>query len=198
MAPRFPGDSPFDQNVTSRLKGESPNGPNGTNLLRRRLWMAVAGAGTFLIGVVILPNLEKTPISQRWRLMLVSRGQETMLGAMAAESLIQQNASLLLPPNDPNVLLVHKVTRRIVSAALVAFPELFPPGASLHDVLQSFPIRVIKSSMVNASVLPGARNIHPSSHSTDGSIFVFSGILPIAREEAGLATVLSHEVISTP
>ena len=94
VAPRFPGDSPFDQNVTSRLKGESPNGPNGTNLLRRRLWMAVAGAGTFLIGVVILPNLEKTPISQRWRLMLVSRGQETMLGAMAAESLIQQNASL--------------------------------------------------------------------------------------------------------
>jgi predicted Zn-dependent protease len=41
---------------------------------------------------------------------------------------------------------------------------------------------VIDSPIPNAFVLPG------------GEIFVFSGILPLAKNESGLAAVLSHEV----
>ncbi|KGG52202.1 hypothetical protein DI09_1p520 [Mitosporidium daphniae] len=155
IAPRFPGDSPFKRGTAFGPQGNIPGGVNSTKLLRKRLWLAVAGASALLIGGVILPNLEKAPITQRWRLMLVNTQQEATLGSMTAESLCRQNASLLLPPNDPSVVLVHRVTRRILLAALTVFPELFPPNASFEAVLKSFPIRVIKSSMVNASVLPG-------------------------------------------
>jgi Zn-dependent protease with chaperone function len=41
---------------------------------------------------------------------------------------------------------------------------------------------VIESSEMNAFVLPG------------GKVFVFTGILPIVKNEDGLAAVLGHEV----
>jgi metalloendopeptidase OMA1, mitochondrial len=45
-----------------------------------------------------------------------------------------------------------------------------------------YSVYVVQSSLMNAVVLPG------------GQIFVFTGILPVAKNEDGLATVLGHEV----
>lgn len=160
MAPKFPGDSPFRYSGNEGQGKSSNFYGNGPKTFRKRLWYAVAGASVFLIGGIILPNLEKTPITERWRIMLVNLKQETMLGSLAANSLIQQNSTLFLPYNDPSVILIHKVVRRILSAALITFPELFPPGATLGDILKSFPIKVIRSPMVNASVLPGILFCH--------------------------------------
>lgn len=43
-------------------------------------------------------------------------------------------------------------------------------------------VNVIQLAEVNAFVLPG------------GKIFVFTGLIPIARGDEGLATILSHEI----
>jgi predicted Zn-dependent protease len=43
-------------------------------------------------------------------------------------------------------------------------------------------VHVIESPEMNAFVIPG------------GKIFVFTGILPLCRDEDGLAAVLAHEI----
>lgn len=66
---------------------------------------------------------------------------------------------------------VEKVARRVVASS------------SLAD--KKWDVRVFESKDVNAFALPGSQG---------GYIGVFTGLLPVAGDEAGLATVIGHEV----
>lgn len=60
-------------------------------------------------------------------------------------------------------------------------------------------INVINSPEVNAFVLPGNFSLINQIPliffvSKGGKIFVFTGLLPVAKNEDGLATVLGHEM----
>ena len=106
------------------------------------------------------------PYTGRSQLMLVSEGQEVGLGQDAYREILRQNVL----SNDPESLrIVRKVGDRIARAADKA------------DYRWEF--RVINDpEMVNAFCLPG------------GKVAVYTGIFPVARDEAGLAVVIGHEV----
>src|SRR5690242_9767858 len=107
------------------------------------------------------------PVTGRSQLNLVSPGQEMQLGLSAFDQLKQTT-----PVNhDPAVnAMVQKVGKRI---AAVAGQDM--PNAQWEFVL-------FDSPEANAFCLPG------------GKVGVYKGILPITRDEAGLATVIGHEV----
>jgi predicted Zn-dependent protease len=98
--------------------------------------------------------------------MLVSENQEVVSGQQAYRQILRDSVST----NDAEALrIVRTVGERIAQAA------------NKPDYRWEF--RVINDpEMVNAFCVPG------------GKVAVYTGIFPIARDEAGLAVVLGHEV----
>lgn len=106
------------------------------------------------------------PYTGRSQFMLVSEGQELGLGEEAYRHTLRD--SVLLRDYEAERI-VRKVGERIARAA------------NKPDYKWEF--RVIDDpEMVNAFAVPG------------GKVAVYSGIFPVARDEAGLAVVLGHEV----
>jgi metalloendopeptidase OMA1, mitochondrial len=107
------------------------------------------------------------PVTGRKEFNLVSAGQETQLGLTSFDQLKKDT-----PINhDPAVnAMVQRVGKRI---AAVASKDL--PDAQWEFV-------VFESKEANAFCLPG------------GKVGVYTGILPITKDDAGLATVLGHEI----
>src|SRR4051812_29698496 len=105
------------------------------------------------------------PETGRKQLNLVSSSQEAQLGLQSFQELKQQTPISKDPAANA---LVQKVGKRIAAVANL-------PNAQWEFV-------VFDSQEANAFCLPG------------GKVGVYTGILPITRDEAGLATVIGHEV----
>src|SRR6476661_5196891 len=121
--------------------------------------------GIGLLG--ILAACSTAPITGRRQLSLVSGDQEAQLGLSAFDQMKKETPISRDPAANA---LLQKVGKRIAAAA----------GNDLKDAQWEFV--VFESKEANAFCLPG------------GKIGVYTGILPITKDEAGLATVLGHEV----
>jgi predicted Zn-dependent protease len=107
------------------------------------------------------------PVTGRSQLNLMSPSQEMQLGLTSFNDVKKQTPISKDPAANA---LVQKVGKRI---AAVAGPDM--PNAQWEFV-------VFESKEANAFCLPG------------GKVGVYTGILPITKDEAGLATVLGHEI----
>ncbi len=120
-----------------------------------------------VLPVLLLTGCSTVPVTGRHELNFVSSDQEMALGLSSFDQLKKDT-----PINhDPSInTLVQSVGKRI---AAVASKDL--PGAQWEFV-------VFDSKEANAFCLPG------------GKVGVYAGILPITKTDAGLATVLGHEI----
>jgi metalloendopeptidase OMA1, mitochondrial len=108
---------------------------------------------------------ETVPITGRSQVMLISEGTEVQMGLDSYQQILSK-AKL---STDARVTeQVTRVGRRIAEAT------------ERTDYQWEF--KVIEDTQVNAFCLPG------------GKVAVYTGMLPIARDDAGLAAVLGHEV----
>lgn len=138
---------------------------------RRPLMRAAAVAA--LAGGYYWYHLEPAPITGRRRFMGLSSSQEGQLAKASFHQIISQYQHAILPSSHPAARHVERVAQRILDALP---PDLIPPDTRWR-------VFVIESpETANAFVLPG------------GEIFVFTGLLPVAQSEAGLATILGHEI----
>ncbi|KAL3424239.1 peptidase family M48 [Phlyctema vagabunda] len=133
------------------------------------------GAGIIILvvgsGLVFyVSNLETVPISGRRRFNCYSEesveAEGLALFRKILQSAIDQNA--LLPASDRRSRAVARVMERLITAS----------GLDHVD----WEVHVIHSPEKNAFVIPG------------GKVFVYSGILPVCRNDDGLAAVLGHEI----
>ncbi|KAI4093453.1 MAG: hypothetical protein LQ344_002866 [Seirophora lacunosa] len=130
-----------------------------------RIGVAIGGSG---VVVWVASNIEKVPVSGRWRFNCVSEGYEAKLGRMLYELEMEDLQGQLLSPSDLRHKMVGKTLARLV------------PNSGLHG---DWEYHVVDDpDTINAFVLPG------------GKVFVYSGILPICENEAGLAALLGHEI----
>src|SRR5258705_1577328 len=119
------------------------------------------------LAVFLLYGCSTAPVTGRRQLKLVSAGEETQLGLTSFEQL-KTNTPI---NHDPAInAMVQRVGKRI---AQVADKDM--PNAQWEFV-------VFESKEANAFCLPG------------GKVGVYTGLLPITENEAGLATVIGHEV----
>jgi predicted Zn-dependent protease len=131
---------------------------------------SITVAGLFsaiLVALIFLSACSTVPVTGRKELNLVSEGQETQLG-LSSFNQLKTNTPISKDP-DANAM-VQRVGQRI---AQVASKDL--PNAQWEFV-------VFDSKEANAFCLPG------------GKVGVYTGILPITKDDAGLATVLGHEI----
>jgi metalloendopeptidase OMA1, mitochondrial len=128
----------------------------------------VVGAGG---GVFYVSNLEEVPVSHRRRFNMISPAMEKELfaGQDVYESALRENRGKILPPDHPLTQTVAHVADRLLQAGGLADGD--------------WRVHVINEPQTrNAFVMPG------------GQIFVYTGILPICKDETGLAAVLGHEI----
>lgn len=115
--------------------------------------------------VFLLTACTTTPVSDRQALILIPKYQEIRLGQEAYRKTLQnQRDSDNVQWNE----MLLRVGKRI--AEVSDMPNL------------DWEFRLIDSKNKNAFALPG------------GKVAVYTGMLPICKNEAGLATVLSHEI----
>lgn len=118
-----------------------------------------------LLSLLLLSGCLTVPETGRRQVMLISSSQEMQLGLSAFQQMKKETPV----SRDPAVnAMVQRVGRRIAAVA-----EL--PGAQWEFV-------VFDSKQANAFCLPG------------GKVGIYTGILPITKDEAGLATVIGHEI----
>ena len=119
------------------------------------------------IATMLFVSCTTVPVTGRHELNLVSSDQEMQLGLSSFEQ-VKKDTPI---SHDPALnALVQRVGERVARVA----------GKDLPDAKWEFV--VFDSAEANAFCLPG------------GKVGVYSGILPITQTDAGLATVLGHEI----
>jgi len=114
---------------------------------------------------VAFASCTTVPETGRRQLNLLSPGEEMQLGLTSFEKMKKETPISKDPAANA---LVQKVGRRIAAVAPL-------PNAQWEFV-------VFESKEANAFCLPG------------GKVGVYTGLLPITKDEAGLATVVGHEI----
>jgi metalloendopeptidase OMA1, mitochondrial len=119
------------------------------------------------VGTIFLAGCTTVPVTGRHELNFVSADQEMALGLSSFDEMKKDT-----PINhDPAVnAMVASVGQRVAEVA----------GKDLPNAQWEFV--VFESKEANAFCLPG------------GKVGVYTGLLPITRTDAGLATVLGHEI----
>lgn len=125
---------------------------------------------------LLLSTCGSVPITGRKQLSLVSE-QEVLTLSLQQYGEFKKEAQI--SSDKTNTALVTKVGRNIANAV-----ETWLRSNGYESELQyySWEFNLVKSTEVNAFCMPG------------GKIVVYEGILPITRDETGLAVVLGHEV----
>ena len=106
-----------------------------------------------------------TPVTERWSLMLIPFDQEVKLGEDAYQEILKKEKK----SHDGQLIeIVERVGRQL--AAVSPMPNL------------QWEFTLIESEQKNAFALPG------------GKVAIYTGILTVCANEAGLAAVMGHEI----
>lgn len=139
----------------------------------RPLTAARRAAGALLLFTAVLGGASCQGLGDSIRdINLYSPSEDVQLGAAAFQDVI---ASEPILTSGSQVAQVRRVTDRLVASAR----ELQP---SLAELFQWEIVVIDRPDVVNAFCLPG------------GKMAVYTGILPVAGTDAGLAVVLGHEI----
>lgn len=148
------------------------SGPTTRNAPIRLLPIALA---LLAAAVIIVKGWQAGPFG-RHQVVALKPQQEAQLGAQAFQQVLQQSDVVR---DEPIVAVVRRLGGRLADAAnqkdVLARLQLKPQQFQWE-------YRVVRSREVNAFCLPG------------GKVVVYTGILPVAETENGLATVLGHEI----
>ena len=123
----------------------------------------------------LLMSCATNPYTDRWQLLMLPQSYENQLGAQAYEQVLG-DPKVQISQNPQEVEPVKRVAARIIEAA---------KRSKYADTAKQFDweVSVIKDDKTkNAFALPG------------GKIAVYTGIFQVAKNEAGLAAIMGHEV----
>ncbi len=132
---------------------------------------------SILAGALLLIACATVPVTGRRQLSLISAPEMAAMGADGYQQFLQEST---LSTDAGRTKMVRDVGVRI-SAAAEAFMREHDMAGELGNYQWEFNL-VEADTVINAFCMPG------------GKIGVYSGILPVTRDETGLAVVVGHEV----
>jgi len=141
-------------------------------VMRRVQWPLLG----VLLGSLIWGGCETNPYTGRSQLLMVSADEMNQMGATQYNQMLS-DPKVVLSKDAREIAPVKRVAARIIEAAK---RSKYSQAAKSFD----WEVTVIKDDNTqNAWALPG------------GKIAVYTGIFPMAKDEAGLAAIIGHEVI---
>ena len=142
------------------------NSPATSRMMRMRWTLIIAMILCCGASVTLFTlGCQQVPLTNRKQLLLSSEASENEMGLAAYQEVLKAEP---LTQNQKAVEIVRRVGQRI--AAVANRPDF------------EWEFNVIESETQNAFCLPG------------GKVAVYTGILPVCENEAGLAVVMAHEV----
>lgn len=129
-----------------------------------------------IIAAFVLVACSTVPITGRKQLDLVPNSTMLATSFQEYDKFLQEHK---LSSNQEQTQMVKRVGVRIQKAVEQYFQQ---QGLSQQLNGYSWEFNLVESEEVNAWCMPG------------GKVVVYSGILPISKDEAGLATVMGHEI----
>jgi predicted Zn-dependent protease len=130
-------------------------------------WLPIAVAALFFVYQYCSSEKFVNPETGRVSHVGMSTEQETALGLQSYQQVLAQSRTI---DSGPELETVRRVVNRLASA----------PGKAGGSF--DWRVSLVNDGQQNAFCLPG------------GKMVVYAGILPVTQNEAGLATVLGHEM----
>jgi len=129
-----------------------------------------------LLSVVFLTSCKTVPLTGRKQLSLVSESEVMSMSLSQYDQFIKSNKISLNKAETDRV-------RRVGNKIAVAVEQYFKDkGLTSYLDGYKWEFNLIEDKTVNAWCMPG------------GKVVVYTGILPLIRNDAQLATVMSHEI----
>lgn len=130
-----------------------------------------------LLAIIALEACAKVPITGRRQLNLVGEGEIMGLANTEYVKFLQQNPPM--PASNPDVQRVKTIGSKLAQAATKFLND---NGAADRVANFEWEFNVVNDNTVNAWCMPG------------GKVVVYTGILPVCANDAGLAVVMGHEI----
>ena len=140
-------------------------------------FLVAVALGAVAIGFFAIKGCQSGPFGRK-QIVQMSDAEQVALGAQAYEEVLRDPKSRVVSRGDA-ARAVQEVTKRLVAAT--KNPD-FLRTIKLPERKYEWEVQLIESKEVNAFCLPG------------GKMVVYTGILPICKTDAGLATVMGHEL----
>jgi predicted Zn-dependent protease len=140
-----------------------------------RYWQIIGTLG--LVGTLLLSGCSDVPMTGRNRVIMMDESQLASISATQYTSMLKQ-AKVSTDPTG-TAMLARIATRLVAATESLAQEYGFANDLSVYK--WEFTL-IDEPKTVNAFCMPG------------GKVVVYTGIMPIAENEEGLAVILSHEV----
>ena len=129
-----------------------------------------------LIVLLLLTACTTVPVTGRSQLNLIPGSSMLSMSAQQYGTFLKENK---LSQDQQQVTTVKRVGTRMQGAV-----ERYFASSGLQDYLKkhNWEFNLVEDKQVNAWCMPG------------GKVVVYTGIMPIARDDAGLAVVMGHEI----
>ncbi|MFP4347542.1 MAG: M48 family metallopeptidase [Thermodesulfobacteriota bacterium] len=126
--------------------------------------------------IIFMVSCATVPVTGRNQLNLVPSDQLMTMSADSYRQFLQQNQVVT---GTQDAQMVQRVGRQVAQAV-----EQYLRQQGKSELIQGFEweFNLVKDDNINAFAMPG------------GKVVIFTGMLPVAENEAGLATVIGHEV----
>ncbi|KAH8105371.1 peptidase family M48-domain-containing protein [Cristinia sonorae] len=199
------------QNRYVRFGGEKGSGGGGGGFsvkeLRTGYGVVFILAGTGALYYVL--HLEQVPETGRWRFMDVSPKYETELAEESRQQLLHEFKGKILPADHPLTRHVRRVVTRLLDANDLGTLRSSGLPRRLQHQHQSDPDGLWNPDAEEVGrtedVAPGVGGREwellvvnddkvVNAMASYGNVIVFTGILPVAKDEEGLAAILGHEI----
>jgi predicted Zn-dependent protease len=132
----------------------------------------------FFVAAAFLTACSTNPVTGRKQLSLVPESQLQQMANQQYRQFLSES-KVVSPSADRDAEMVRRVGNRIASAVTSYYKS-----QGLSNVLEGYKweFNLVRDPAANAWAMPG------------GKVAVYSGLLPITRNEAALAIVLGHEI----
>lgn len=142
-------------------------------MLRTRIYSQLT---VLLTALLFLAACSTVPVTGRRQLNLIPGSTMLSMSNQQYDEFLQSHR---LSGNQQQVQMVRSVGKKIESAVVRYMAQ-----KGLSDQLDGYhwEFNLVESKEVNAWCMPG------------GKVVVYTGILPVTRDEAGLAVVMGHEI----
>jgi len=150
-----------------------------TNHLKKIAFMKKIFLAASVAGILLFNSCSTVPLTGRSRFDLVSNDQVLPMAFQAYNTFLTENKSAVLPASNAQALKVKTVGNRLITA-VKSYMNSNNYGNLIADY--QWEVNVVQNNEKNAWCMPG------------GKIVVYTGILPITQDDAGLATVMGHEI----
>jgi predicted Zn-dependent protease len=131
---------------------------------------------TVLATITLLFSCSTVPITNRKQVQLLPASEVNSMALQQYNDVLKTSKVI---SGTPDAVMVERVGRNISAAAVSVMTQLKQPERVAGF---KWEYHLLESKEVNAWCMPG------------GKIAVYSGLLPISKDEAGLAVVVGHEV----